>query len=164
MSREFVHQEHALTVITSSPDQKESWLLENLGGVVLRLKVPRTKDVSNIRRVLSELIMPFVMMIQLKKESMVNERWDGVVWYSPSIFHGPLAKRLIMGSGCRGYLIVRDIFPEWTVDIGLLGHGLTYYFFKAVACYQYSVANVIGIQTSGNKKYFVKWSKGLIES
>ena len=41
----------------------------------------------------------------------------------------------------------------------LLGHGSTYYFLKAVACYQYSVANVIGIQTSGNKKYFVKWSK-----
>ena len=68
LSREFVRQEHALTVITSSPDQKESWLLENLGGVkVLRLKVPRTKDVSNIRRALSELVMPFIMMIQLKR-------------------------------------------------------------------------------------------------
>ena len=67
-------------MITSSPDQKESWLLENLGGVkVLRLKVPRTKDVSNIRRALSELVMPFIMMIQLKKSPMVNERWDGVV-------------------------------------------------------------------------------------
>jgi glycosyltransferase involved in cell wall biosynthesis len=54
-------------------------------------------------------------------------------------------------------LIVRDIFPEWAVDIGLMGRGLPYIFFKAIANYQYSVADVIGVQTPGNLGYFERW-------
>jgi glycosyltransferase involved in cell wall biosynthesis len=54
-------------------------------------------------------------------------------------------------------LIIRDIFPEWAVDMGLMGRGLPYRFFDAVARYQYSVANVIGVQTPGNQQYFDRW-------
>jgi hypothetical protein len=80
-----------------------------------------------------------------------------VVWYAPSIFHGPLASALKKSSSCKGYLIIRDIFPEWAVDMGLMGRGLPYRFFDAVARYQYSVADVIGVQTPGNLGYFDKW-------
>jgi glycosyltransferase involved in cell wall biosynthesis len=82
-----------------------------------------------------------------------------VVWYAPSIFHGPLASALKKSSGCKGYLIIRDIFPEWAVDMGLMGRGLPYLFFDAVARYQYSVADVIGVQTPGNRGYFEQWQQ-----
>jgi glycosyltransferase involved in cell wall biosynthesis len=62
-------------------------------------------------------------------------------------------------SGCKGYLIVRDIFPEWAVDMGLMGRGLPYRFFDAVARYQYSVADVIGVQSTGNQVYFDRWNR-----
>jgi glycosyltransferase involved in cell wall biosynthesis len=84
-------------------------------------------------------------------------RWDGVVWYSPSIFHGPLVSALKRSSRCRAYLIIRDIFPEWAVDVGLMGRGMVYRFFDAVARHQYSVADVIGVQTPGNRPYFDAW-------
>jgi glycosyltransferase involved in cell wall biosynthesis len=86
-----------------------------------------------------------------------DERWNGVVWYAPSIFHGPLANALKKRSNCKGYLIIRDIFPEWAVDMGLMGRGLPYRFFDAIARYQYSVADVIGVQTPGNCGYFDQW-------
>ena len=70
---------------------------------------------------------------------------------------GPIASALKKASGCRGYLIIRDIFPEWAVDMGLMGRGLPYRFFDAVARYQYSVADVIGVQTLGNMAYFRSW-------
>ena len=35
--------------------------------------------------------------------------------------------------------------------------GLTYRFFDAVARYQYLVADVIGVQTPGNMRYFEHW-------
>jgi glycosyltransferase involved in cell wall biosynthesis len=62
-------------------------------------------------------------------------------------------------SRCKSYLVIRDIFPEWAVDMGLMGRGLPYRFFDAVARYQYSVADVIGIQTQGNASYFERWCK-----
>lgn len=77
-----------------------------------------------------------------------------MIWYAPTIFLGPIVKALKKASGCPSYLIIRDIFPEWAVDMGLLGRGLPYRFLKAVEAYQYSVADVIGVQTPANLPYF----------
>ena len=160
LSREFVRQGHVLTVLLPSPDQETPWSLEDIDGVkVLHLKAPRIKDIGFIRRTLSEFVMPFAMLRQFRKSPLASERWDGVVWYAPSIFHGPLVSALKKRSGCKGYLIIRDIFPEWAVDIGLMGRGLPYRFFTAVARYQYSVADVIGVQTPGNRRYFDQWQQ-----
>jgi glycosyltransferase involved in cell wall biosynthesis len=108
---------------------------------------------------LSEFWMPFAMRRQLKRSPWAHERFDGVVWYSPSIFHGPLVQALKRQSRCPSYLIIRDIFPEWAVDMGLMGRGLPYRVFDAVARYQYSVADVIGVQTPGNLTYFDRWQQ-----
>lgn len=158
LAREFSRQGHELTVLLPSADQTAPWVQEAAEGVqVLRLKAPRTKDIGYVRRTLGELLMPFAMWRQFKKTPWANTRWDGVVWYAPSIFHGPLASALKKRSGCKGYLIIRDIFPEWAVDMGLMGRGLPYRFFDAVARYQYSVADVVGVQTPGNRAYFERW-------
>jgi glycosyltransferase involved in cell wall biosynthesis len=128
---------------------------------VLRLRSPKTKDVGYVRRTLSEFWMPFAMRRQLKCSPLAHECFDGVVWYSPSIFHGPLVQALKRQSRCPSYLIIRDIFPEWAVDMGLMGRGLPYRVFDAVARYQYSVADVIGVQTLGNLAYFDRWQAQL---
>ncbi len=160
LSQELVRQGHLPTVIIPSSDIGRSWLLENINGVqVLRLKAPRTKDIGYVRRTIGEFLMPFMMLRNLRKTSLAKVRWDGVVWYSPTIFLGPLANTLKKTSACRGYLIIRDIFPEWAVDMGLLSRGLPYRFFKAIEHYQYSVADVIGVQTSANLSYFDHWAK-----
>lgn len=161
LSREFVRQGHRLTVMLPSSDLGSSWSLEAADGVqVLRLRAPKTKDIGYLRRTLGELLMPFSMLRQLRRSPLAGERWDGVVWYAPSIFHGPLVRALKARSGCRGYLVIRDIFPEWAADMGLMGRGLPYWLFRGVARYQYSVADVIGVQTPGNLKYFEGWKRG----
>lgn len=160
LSREFVAQGHQLTVILPSWEIKEDFLLEEMEGFqVLRLKSPKTKDVNYARRTLSEFLMPFFMKRGYKKSPLRHEKWDGVAWYAPSIFHAPFVNDLKKGSDCKGYLIIRDIFPEWAVDMGLMGRGLIYRFFSAVARYQYSVADIIGVQTPGNLSYFEDWQK-----
>lgn len=160
LSREFVRQGHQLTVLLPAPGQQTPWQLEQFDGVqVLRLKAPKTKDVGYIRRTLAEFLMPFAMLRNLKRSPLANSKWGGVVWYAPSIFHGPLVSALKKSSASKSYLIIRDIFPEWAVDMGLMGRGLPYRFFDVIARYQYSVADVIGVQTPGNKTYFDQWQQ-----
>jgi glycosyltransferase involved in cell wall biosynthesis len=160
LAREFARQGHQLTVMLPAAGLDRPWLLEEIDGVqVLRLRAPRTKDIGYVRRTLAELIMPFAMRRNLSKSPLALQRWDGVVWYAPSIFHGPLVNAIKRASRCKGYLIIRDIFPEWAVDMGLMGRGLPYRFFDAVARYQYSVADVIGVQTPGNRDYFERWRR-----
>ena len=161
LAQEFVRQGHTLTVMLPAAGLSAPWALEDFDGVqVLRLRSPKTKDINYVQRTINEFLMPFAMLRNLRKSPLAQERWDGVVWYAPSIFHGPLANALKKANGCKGYLIIRDIFPEWAADMGLMGRGLPYKFFKAVANYQYSVADVIGVQTPGNEAYFENWRQG----
>jgi glycosyltransferase involved in cell wall biosynthesis len=160
LSLEMIRQGHKVTVMIPSHDIKEAWSLEDMDGVeVLRLKAPRTKDVGYIRRTINEFLMPFAMLHNLRKSPLSNMSWDGVVWYSPTIFLGPIANSLKKTNGCRSYLIIRDIFPEWAVDMDLLSRGLPYRFFKVIERYQYSIADVIGVQTPANLPYFDSWAR-----
>jgi glycosyltransferase involved in cell wall biosynthesis len=164
LSREFVRQGHTLTVMLPTAGLSAPWLMEDFGGVqVLRLRAPPTKDINYVSRTINEFLMPFAMRLNLRKSPLAQARWDGVVWYAPSIFHGPFANALKKTSNCKAYLIVRDIFPEWAADMGLMGRGVPYKFFKVVANYQYSVADVIGIQTQGNRAYFADRPNSQIE-
>ena len=160
LSLELVRQGHQPTVMIPASDINQPWLPEDMKGVqVLRLKAPRTKDIGYVSRTLNEFLMPFAMLHNLRKSPVANVRWDGVVWYSPTIFLGPIAKALKEASACRSYLIIRDIFPEWAVDMGLLSRGLPYRIFKLIEHYQYSVADIIGVQTPANLAYFNDWAK-----
>lgn len=155
LCRELVRQGHAPTVLLPTSEIEDSWRIEEFEGVrLVRLKCLRTKDVNYLRRFLGELAMPFIMLCRLRKTPLVKHHWEGVIWYSPSIFLGAVANSVRKRSQCKGYLIIRDIFPEWAVELGIMKKGLAYWFLSAVANYQYSVADVIGVQSPGNLSYF----------
>ena len=138
---EFKNQGHIPIVII--PDATIDSPITNTvekGVQVLRVKVPQIKDIGYMRRILSEIYMPFAILRRLRQNNFLNLELDGVVWYSPSIFHGPLVNALKKSNKCKGYLILRDIFPEWAVNLGIMSRGLPYKFFKAVESYQYTIA------------------------
>lgn len=81
-------------------------------------------------------------------------------------FFGPLIFFLKKKHGCRSYLILRDIFPEWAVDMGLMGRGLPYKFFKIIEKFQYRAADAIGIQSEATRPYLrgaINWELPEIE-
>jgi glycosyltransferase involved in cell wall biosynthesis len=98
------------------------------------------------------------MAKRLRHTAYAHTPWDLIAWYSPTIFFGPLIWILKRASRCRTYLILRDIFPEWALDLGLIRKGPAYAFFKAIAATQYAVADVIGVQTPSNLAYMLPWT------
>jgi glycosyltransferase involved in cell wall biosynthesis len=147
-------------IIIPDSELNHAWRLEVLDGVrVLRLKSPKTKDVGYIRRTVAEFIMPYFMWIHYSRTPLIGSKWDGVIWYSPTIFLAPFVKRLKKNSSCEGYLILRDIFPEWAIDLGLMRRGLAYRFFKWIESNQYMIADTIGVQAENNIQYFKNWPK-----
>ncbi len=156
LSIEFVRLGHEVVVITPSSEIINPYLLSEMDKVqVLILKVPKIKDIGYFRRAIGEYFMPFIMIRHLKRNSLIDNNLDGIITYAPSIFLGPLANMLKKKNNCKNYLILRDIFPQWAVDVGLLSnYGLPYYFLKRVERYLYSTADIIGVQTPANLKYF----------
>lgn len=160
LAQEFLRQGHEPVVIVPSEHLDLPWATEIVDGVqVLRLAGPRTRHTSYLRRTFSELLLPFMMMRGLRKSPLRDRSWHLVAWYSPTIFFGPLIWFIKRTAGCRTYLILRDIFPEWALDLGLLNKGPAYWFFKAVANFQYAMADTIGVQTPSNLGYLANWKR-----
>jgi len=151
---------HRPVMIVPSLTADQPWKVEPLGGVdVLRVAAPPTRAASLFRRALAEMWLPFAMMRGIRRSPFRSVKWDVLVWYSPPIFFGPLIWVLRRASGARTYLILRDIFPEWAVDLGIIKKGPVYLLLKAIAALQYAVADTIGVQTESNLAYLPNWTK-----
>lgn len=157
LAQQFAALGHRPVVIVPSPLSARRWEVENIDGVeVLRVAAPATRSPSLVRRALAELWLPFAMYRNLSKSPFAAVKWDLLVWYSPPIFFGPLIAAMHRRSKAWRYLILRDIFPEWAVDLGLMRRGPVYFVFKAIAAFQYSLADVIGVQTPSNLAYLAR--------
>lgn len=129
-------------------------LEEHRGATVARLACPRTKDINSVRRLIAEVLMPYAMWRSWRKVDADKRGFEGIVFYSPSIFLTPLVERLARRGNVRRYLILRDIFPDWAIDVGKIKPGVGAKLLKRFARRQFAAADVIGVQTPGNLAYF----------
>jgi len=160
LARQLAALGHRPVMIVPSLTSDKPWTIERAEGIeVLRIAAPPTRAASHIRRALAEMWLPFAMLRNVRRSPFRSAKWDLLVWYSPPIFFGPLIWALRNASGARTYLILRDIFPEWAVDLGILKKGPAYLLLKAVAAFQYAVADTIGVQTESNLAYLPNWTK-----
>jgi glycosyltransferase involved in cell wall biosynthesis len=160
LAQQFAALGHRPVVIVPSLTSDQPWTVERLDSIeVLRVAAPPTRASTHIRRAIAEMWLPFAMLRNLRKSPFGSPKWDLVIWYSPPIFFGPLIWALRRASGARTYLILRDIFPEWALDLGLVRKGPSYLILKAFAAFQYFVADTIGVQTESNRNYLPDWAK-----
>ena len=155
LAQAFIEQSHQVSIIIPAHSQKLPIEISNLDGpTIYSVRCFKTKDVGYVRRTLAEFINPFVIGLHLKRnQRFLDQKIDGIAWYSPTIFWGPLVKELKTLFNCKAYLILRDIFPDWALDLGLLKKNLIYSFFKRVEQYQYEQADCIGVQSPNNVRY-----------
>jgi len=157
---ELVRLGHQPTVIVPEHALTGPFKLEHLDDVrVLRLRAPQTRGgISLTRRAMAETIMPLAMAWSLLRSPIWREHWDGVAWYSPSIFLAPFVRLLKTRCSGGAYLILRDIFPDWAVDAGVLPRRAPYLYFRLAAAFQYAIADIIGVQSPGNLARMQRWA------
>ncbi len=163
LGQAFVEEGHQVTIITPLNGLQEKIRIQHQDGVrLVQVRALKTKDVNYAYRAFAEFINPFLIWNKLKKSpEFLNTKYDGIAWYSPTIFWGPLIKRLKQQFNVKAYLILRDIFPDWALDLGLIKKGLVYKFLKGIEQFQYLQADVIGVQSPNNLRYFKEKNKRL---
>lgn len=160
LALELIHQGYRVTVFTPLSSYFQRSHIENMDGVhVVKLYSPNIRNVGGFLRFLFEVSMPFFMLYQLRKIKFDLKIFDGIIWYAPSIFHTPLVKRIKRASKCKVYLILRDMFPQWLLDVGILKHGIIFRFLKYFENLQNATPDFIGVQSPGNLDYFADISK-----
>ena len=156
LARELVSQGNKVTVITPhSNDAPSPTSSEVLDGVVIwRFPSRPVKNLGKVGRALNESLMPFYAW-RLIERRVKEDTFDGVIYYSPSIFWGSVVAKLKRRCNCKSYLVLRDFFPQWAVDAGLIKKDSLieryFMFFEAVT---YRNADMIGVMSPRNLEIF----------
>tara|TARA_B100000242_G_scaffold96699_2_gene66296 strand:- start:5308 stop:6507 length:1200 start_codon:yes stop_codon:yes gene_type:complete len=158
LAKEFASRKIKTLVIAPTRIRTKTYA-ENYNNLKI-IRIPKiTVQKNYFLRTLSEIIDPLIIFSYFLRKPLRDEEVNILVWYSPTIFNGILVFLLKIFKKFHAYLILRDIFPEWAVDLGLMKKFVTYYFFKFFANLQYFTADTIGVQTESNLKYVYKWAK-----
>jgi glycosyltransferase involved in cell wall biosynthesis len=161
LALELIRQGHQVTVATPSVNIRDKFSISEEDGItVVRVKTGDLKGSHKAVRMWRESRLSKTMLESAQSYFQLFP-CDLIVFYSPSIFFGHLVRRLKALWGCPSYLIVRDIFPKWAVDAGLLRKGLLYRYLKRKELEQYAAADIIGVEAPGDLAYFQEVSSGL---
>jgi len=82
-------------------------------------------------------------------------KFDLVIYPTPPITFAPVVKYLKQRDKCTSYLILRDIFPQYVRDLGLLNNPLLYNYFRLIEKQLYNISDYIGCMSKGNIRYIL---------
>lgn len=141
---------HTVTVVAPGNDKKQTSIVLENGIEVLRVKTLPIKNVSNIRKGVANLVLPYQYQFNINK-FYKNKKFDLIIIPTPPITLGSLAAHLKHKHNAQVYLILRDIFPQNAVDLGFMKSGsLIHKLFKNKENKLYKIADQIGCMSQAN--------------
>lgn len=152
---EFKNKGHQVTVLCPLPKSNKLLKTGFIDGVqVLYFKSGEIKNISKLKRAINESLLSKYAWKATKSYFTAHPQ-DGIIYYSPTIFFGQLVTKLKKLWKCPSYLILRDIFPQWAIDNGLIKKkSLIHRYFDYFEQINYKAANTIGVMSPSNLKYF----------
>src|SRR5271157_1318039 len=153
---EFLRQGHEVTIVAPSDTIAKTFHLSTEDGLrIVRVKSGRIKGDAKVLRAFREVRLSQTIWRHARQFLRANPA-DLILFYSPTIFFGKLVRLLKEQWKCPAYLILRDIFPQWAVDTGILRKGLVWRYFRRKESEQYAAADVIAVETLANLEYFAQ--------
>lgn len=154
LARALADQDHSVTVLTPFVGGGDIEVLDESTRLrVVRFPTASIKTAPLPLRAWREWRLPY-RAGQALRVTAGDLDPEGVIYYSPTIFWGPLVRVLKRRTGCASFLILRDIFPKWAVDSGVLRRGVAYRILRHFELVQYRAADTIGIQMERDGEYF----------
>ena len=155
LATELTRLGHEAIVVTFNENQKERLLDSKEGNIrVIRIKC-RLRKYGMIGRLIAEIRYSSLIIRSLKKVKI--EEVNGIISLSPSIFYSKAITWVKIKYKIKAYLIVRDIFPKWLLDAGILNQGPLFSFFKKVEKELYTSVDFIGIESIQDLDYFKQY-------
>lgn len=155
LALELLARGHQPVIITpGEPEQNTALVIDIIDDVeVWRFKSGRTRGVGKAKRALNESLLS-IKAWQAIKHKVKAEPFDLCINYSPTIFFGPLARKL-KKHGAYVYLILRDMFPQWIIDEGIIKEGSPIArYFRFFERLNYQTSDCIGVMSEANLQLF----------
>lgn len=157
LALEFQNRGHKVYVVTPGFNLKTPYHIFEIEGItILQFASGEIKNVSKFKRAINESLLSYRALKSLKNV-ILNLNCELIVYYSPSIFWGLLIRKLRKIWKAKTYLILRDFFPQWAIDNGLLKKkSIITKYFKFFEKLNYEAADKIGLMSPENLRWFEK--------
>ena len=86
-------------------------------------------------------------------------KFDMVMYSTPPITLANVIKFVKKRDGAKSYLLLKDIFPQNAVDIGMMSKGVLYKYFRNKEKKLYALSDRIGCMSAANVDYVLKNNK-----
>ncbi len=155
LALEYVRQGHSVTVVTTDESLAQSRTVSEEEDVrVIRVNAGKVKNAPKVLRLWREMRLGNRIWSEAR-DIFEDLPADLIVYYSPTIFLGKLVSRLKRMWKCPAYLVLRDIFPRWAVEAGILkGNSLLYRYLRRRELEEYAPADHIGVEAKSDLHYF----------
>lgn len=158
---EFIRNGHKVYAVCGNErkNNTETSISEEAGCTVLRVKIGNNKKANLIEKGLTTVMLPTLYISAIKKYfSDVN--FDLVMYPTPPITHYETVKFVKQRDGAKTYLLLKDIFPQNAVDIGMMSKtgvkGILYKHFRKVEKKLYAISDRVGCMSQANVDYVLK--------
>ncbi len=149
---------HKITVAVSeqAKNKKATGMKIERGFYVLRIVTGNYYDVNIIEKGITTLKIPLLMRKGILKY-LGNYKFDIILFEAPPVTNAGLVAWAKKKFNCPAYLMLKDIFPQNAVDIGIMKNkGLIFKYFTAKERKLYETANYIGCMSNANKEYVIR--------
>lgn len=159
--REFVKNGHEVYVISPSEkrENKPTHVVKEDHATILRLQIGNTQKTNIIEKGISTLLIEPQFKAGIKKY-FSDVKFDLVLYSTPPITLVSAVEYVKKRDGAKTYLLLKDIFPQNAVDIGIMSKsglkGLLYKHFRRKEKKLYSISDRIGCMSQANVDYILK--------
>lgn len=137
-------------------------LIEEDGAKILKVHIGNITKTNIIEKGISTVLIEHQYKSAISKY-FYNIRFDLVIYSTPPITLAGVVEYIKKRDKAKTYLLLKDIFPQNAVDLGLLStsglKGLIYNYFRKKEKKLYALSDRIGCMSQANVDYLVKHNK-----
>lgn len=155
--REFIRNGHHVSILSSTEGSETVIAEEN--STIYRVPTGKIEKTSFLQKGINTILIEYRFIVAIKKH-LSQVRFDLVLYPTPPITFVGAVKYVKERDGAKTYLMLKDIFPQNAVDIGIMSNhgvkGLIYRFFCRKERQLYAVSDHIGCMSQANVDYIVE--------
>lgn len=150
---------HKVMVLAAEEKKKyrDNGISDERGCKVLRAKIGNMYDVGIIEKGFSVVTLSYYMKYAIKKH-LLQEKFEMILYEAPPLTLAGVVSYAKKKFNAPAYLMMKDIFPQNAIDIGIMKRGLIYRYFKMCEKKLYHTADIIGCMSEQNRQYIKQHS------
>lgn len=154
-----IKEGHSVLSLLPGPSEGEDEIVESMGNKIIRLRTGKVTGDSNfIRKGISTLRLGGIYKRAIKK--YCGSSVDIILYSTPPITLYKAIKYAKKSTGAKTYLLLKDIFPQNAVDLGLIPksgwRGIIYRHFRKIEKKYYVISDRIGCMSEKNVQYLLQ--------